>query len=109
MLCKLTKCLYLVELEEEEFSDEEGGLAPVSMSPFTPSPDNESDNMSYERTPPEQKEEVYEKGEKILNRISSLDNNPADTKGLEKLSTIEDENEGDNEESEESADKKKII
>ena len=34
--------------EEEEFSDEEGGLAPVSMSPITPTPDNE-------RTPEEKK------------------------------------------------------
>ena len=49
--------------------------------------------MSYERTPEEQKEELNEKGEKILNRISSLDTNPADNKGLEKLSTIEDESE----------------
>ncbi len=98
------------ELEEEEFSDEEGGLAPVTMSPITPTPDNPSDNMSYERTPPEEKEEVNEKGEKILNRISSLDNNPADTKGLEKLSTIEDESKGDDdEEGAESGDKKKII
>ena len=29
------------ELEQEEFSDEEGGLAPVTMSPITPTPDNE--------------------------------------------------------------------
>ena len=103
---------YEKELEEEDFSDEEGGLAPVSMSPFTPTPDNESDNMSYERTPEEKKteEEFNEKGEKILNRISSLDNNPADNKGLEKLSTIEDEGKGEDEEGEaEGADKKKII
>ena len=66
--------------------------------------------MSYERTPPE-KEEVNEKGEKILNRISSLDNNPADNKGLEKLSTIEDEGkDGEDEDGEgDSSDKKKII
>ena len=49
--------------------------------------------MSYEQTPQEEKEELNEKGEKILNRMSSLDNNPADNKGLEKLSTIEDESE----------------
>ena len=46
--------------------------------------------MSYERTPPvEKEEELNEKGEKILNRISSLDTNPADNKGLEKLSTMQ--------------------
>ena len=99
------------ELEEEEFSDEEGGLAPVTMSPITPTPDNPSDNMSYERTPPEEKEEVNEKGEKILNRISSLDNNPADTKGLEKLSTIEDDQkDGEGEDGDgDNSDKKKIV
>ena len=54
--------------------------------------------------------ELNEKGEKILNRISSLDNNPADNKGLEKLSTIEDEGKGEDEEGEgDSSDKKKII
>tara|TARA_B100002019_G_scaffold176780_1_gene152673 strand:- start:200 stop:1288 length:1089 start_codon:yes stop_codon:yes gene_type:complete len=92
------------ELEEEEFSDEEGGLAPVSMSPITPSPDNET-------APQKQEEELNEKGEKILNRISSLDNNPADNKGLEKLSTIEDEaKDGDDEDEDgNSSDKKKII
>ena len=91
------------ELEEEAFSDEEGGLSPVSMSPLTPSPEDE-------RTPPEEKKEVDEKGEKILNRISSLDNNPADNKGLEKLSTIEDDSENkEGEEEGESGDKKKIV
>ena len=99
------------ELEEEEFSDEEGGLKPVSMSPITPTPDNESDNMSYERTPPQQEEELNEKGEKILNRISSLDTNPADNKGLEKLSTIEDDQkDGEGEEGDgDNSDKKKIV
>ena len=98
-------------MEEEEFSDEEGGLAPVTMSPITPTPDNPSDNMSYERTPPEEKEEVNEKGEKILNRISSLDTNPADTKGLEKLSTIEDDQkDGEDEDGDvDNSDKKKIV
>ena len=97
------------ELEEEEFSDEEGGLAPVTMSPITPTPDNPSDNMSYERTPPEQEEKLNEKGEKILNRMSSLDNNPADNKGLEKLSTIDGEDKEDEEGEGDSSDKKKII
>ena len=72
-----------------------------------------SDNMSYERTPEEKKteEEFNEKGEKILNRISSLDKNPADTVGLDKLSTIEDDSPGDgeDEDGESSGDKKKII
>ena len=74
---------------------------------------NESDNMSYKRTPEEKKteEEFNEKGEKILNRISSLDKNPADNVGLDKLSTIEDDSpEGeDGEDGEGSGDKKKII
>ncbi len=90
-------------MEEEACSDEEGGLAPVSMSPLTPSPEEE-------RNPPEEKKEVDEKGEKILNRISSLDNNPADSKGLEKLSTIEDDSENkEGEEEGESGEKKKIV
>ena len=81
------------------------------MSPITPTPDNESDNMSYERTPPQQEEELNEKGEKILNRISSLDTNPADNKGLEKLSTIEDDQkDGEGEEGDgDNSDKKKIV
>ena len=103
------------ELEEEEFSDDEGeelNNRPIVMErpPLSITPDNESDNMDYERTPPQQEEELNEKGEKILNRISSLDNNPADNKGLEKLSTIDDEGKGDDEEEEgDSSDKKKII
>ena len=101
------------ELEEEEFSDDEFDVIQRdSRPPVSISRDNESDNMSYERSPPvEKEEELNEKGEKILNRISSLDNNPADNKGLEKLSTIEDENkEGKDEEGEgDSSDKKKII
>ena len=102
------------ELQEEPFDtddeDDKAGPKYIPRPVVTPSPDDDSDNMSYERTPPEEKEELNEKGEKILNRISSLDNNPADTKGLEKLSTIEDENKGDDdEEGAESGDKKKII
>ena len=88
---------------------EDDNAAPkyISRPALTASPDDESDNMNYERNP-EKKEEVNENGEKILNRISSMDNNPADSKGLEKLSTIED-NENKDEEEGESGDKKKII
>ena len=106
------------ELQEEPFdTDDEDAMnldddnaAPkyISRPAVTPTPDDDSDNMSYERTP-EKKEEVNEDGEKILNRISSMDNNPADSKGLEKLSTIEDNENKDEEEEGESGDKKKII
>ena len=106
------------ELQEEPFdTDDEDSMnfdddnaAPkyIPRPAVTPSPDDDSDNMSYERTP-EKKEEVNEDGEKILNRISSMDNNPADSKGLEKLSTIEDNENKEEEEEGESGDKKKIV
>ena len=100
------------ELEEEEFSDDDE-FAVIQRGPRPPvsiSRDNESDNMSYERTPEEEeKEEVNEKGEKIINRISSLDSNPADNKGLEKLSTIEEDKNDEDEDGGDSSDKKKIV
>jgi hypothetical protein len=102
------------ELEEEEFSGDDDEFDVIQRDPrpiVSISRDNESDNMSYERTPPEEKEELNEKGEKILNRISSLDTNPADTKGLEKLSTIEDDQKDgeDGDGDVDSSDKKKIV
>ena len=88
----------LAEEEAEAFSDEEGGLSPVSMSPVTPSPEDEITSDKKE-----------EEAEKILKTVSSL--NEQKTEGLDLL-LPEKEEEKDKEKDEEDQDKsvtKKIV
>ena len=78
---------------------------------YIPSPSNTpSPNINYERE--STGEGKNSKGEKIINRISSLDKRNADNKGLEKLSSIEnDKDEGEDGEDggQGNDDKKKIV
>ena len=101
----------LDELEEEDYDSdsktyEDDRNAPnyLERPPLsnTPSPD-----LIYERETTDEGENS--KGEKILNRISSLDKREVDNKGLERLSSIEnDKDEGEDEEDGQgSGDKKK--
>ena len=101
------------ELEEEDYDSdsktyEDDRNAPnyLERPPLsnTPSPD-----LIYERETTDEGENS--KGEKILNRISSLDKREVDNKGLERLSSIEnDKDEGEDEEDgQRSGNKKKIV
>jgi DNA-directed RNA polymerase II subunit RPB2 len=104
------------ELEEEDYDSdsktyEDDRNAPnylqrPPLSPYnTPSPD-----IVYERDPIG--EGKNSSGEKIINRISSLDKREVDNKGLERLSSIEndkDEGEDGEDDGQGSGDKKKIV
>jgi len=104
------------ELEEEDYDSdsktyEDDRNAPNYLQRPTLSPSNTlSPNINYERESTD--EGKNSSGEKIINRISSLDKREIDNKGLEKLSSIDDDKD-EGEDGEEGGqgndDKKKIV
>ena len=108
----------LNEINEEEYAQPDADLISAYNQPQLSPSNKPSPDIVYSRASTgdnddndDNDNDDNDKGEKIINRISSIDDKKADAVGLEMLSSIEDDGDkpGEEEDGQESGDKKKII